>query len=441
MNSQIEKVSMKNIYTLILVLAFPFLNAQSLYFPPVGSEPWETTDPAELNWCEDKIEDLIQVLEDENSKAFILLKDGKIVIEHYFDDFTQDSVWYWASAGKTLTAFSIGKAQEENFLSITDKSSQYLGSGWTSLTPEQEEEITIWNQLTMTSGLNDGVANQGCTDPSCLEFLANPGERWAYHNAPYTLLDEVIQQAVGQTLNTYVQIKVMGPIGAGGLYVPLNDDNVYFSKPRNMARFGLLLLANGEWDGNTILNDSEYLQSMKSPSQNLNNSYGYLTWLNGQNSFMLPSLQAVFPGKIMPEAPDDMYAAIGKNGQLINIVPSQNLVFIRMGNAPNDNGLVPLSLNRDIWEKINELDCSTTSSTDIQKNEIQIFPNPVSSTLKIDGIKGLDFEIQIFDALGNKKITTNKDDNIDLSSLPNGFYFVRIKFEGKVQKTLKLFKE
>ncbi|HAT63910.1 MAG TPA: serine hydrolase, partial [Flavobacteriaceae bacterium] len=58
-----------------------------------------------------------------DTKAFILLKDGKIVLEQYFDDFTAESNWYWASAGKTLTATMVGIAQQEGFLDITNPTS------------------------------------------------------------------------------------------------------------------------------------------------------------------------------------------------------------------------------------------------------------------------------------------------------------------------------
>lgn len=84
-----------------------------------------------LGWCRDKVAPLYSFLETRNSKAFIVLKDGKIVIEKYFGKFTKDSLWYWASAGKTLTSFAVGLGQEDGYLKITDTSSKYLGKGWT----------------------------------------------------------------------------------------------------------------------------------------------------------------------------------------------------------------------------------------------------------------------------------------------------------------------
>jgi CubicO group peptidase (beta-lactamase class C family) len=175
----------KVVFALIFLTAFISLKAQ-LYFPPKDSSHWETLDPIDLGWCFDGTESLFQFLESNNTRAFILLKDGKIVLEKYFGSHTQSSPWYWASAGKTLTSFLVGIAQQENSLSISDTVSRYLGAGWTSLEQEQEEKIKIRHLISMTSGLDDGVENPHCTDDTCLVYKAEPGTRWAYHNAPYT---------------------------------------------------------------------------------------------------------------------------------------------------------------------------------------------------------------------------------------------------------------
>ena len=142
--------------------------AQTLYFPPLIGNNWDTLSPASLGWCTDRVDSLYDFLEQQNSKAFVVLKDGKIVLEKYFGSFTQDSLWYWASAGKTLTSFLVGKAKEQGYLSLSDTSSEYLGVGWTNCTRQQEDSISILHQLTMTTGLDDGVTDNHCTDPPCL---------------------------------------------------------------------------------------------------------------------------------------------------------------------------------------------------------------------------------------------------------------------------------
>ena len=122
--------------------------AQALYFPPInGSETWDTLSPAALGWCTNKIDSLYNYLQQENTKGFMVLKDGKIVLEKYFGTFTKDSAWYWASAGKTLTSFLIGQAQEEGFLKITDrKKEMFKTSGGKYIAPQ-----IIENQIKLFS--------------------------------------------------------------------------------------------------------------------------------------------------------------------------------------------------------------------------------------------------------------------------------------------------
>ena len=214
-NTSLNKKSL-----LLLVLVFlssRFATAQTSYFPPLTGN-WETITPSSLGWCNENIDSLYNYLNQKNTKAFIVLKDGKIVLEKYFGNFTQDSIWYWASAGKTLTAFSIGLAQQDGLLKIQESSNKYLGKGWCSLTSAQEDSVTIRHHLTMTTGLNDAGADPDCTLPSCLTFKANAGSRWAYHNAPYTLLDKVIESATGGNLNVYITKKFATKIGMKGFY-------------------------------------------------------------------------------------------------------------------------------------------------------------------------------------------------------------------------------
>lgn len=333
----------------------------TLYFPPLSGDHWSRTDPVDIGWNADGIESLKQLLEDNYTRAFIILVDGKIVMEEYFgkgilniSDFDKNSQWYWASAGKTLTSFVTGKAQEEKYLDITNPSSDYLGEGWTSLTGTQESKITVWHQLTMTSGLNDLIFNSDSTHPDDLRYKAEAGSRWAYHNAPYTLLDAVVESAVNDEFENYFNATLRDRIGMDGEWVWLGDNHVYFSTARSMARFGLLIQNEGKWEEEDIMSDNDYFSEMINPSQQLNKSYGYLWWLNGQESHMLPGTQIVFQGPITPEAPDDMYSGIGKNGQYVSIIPSLNMVMVRMGDNPEEVN-VPLLFQRDIWKEMNNI--------------------------------------------------------------------------------------
>lgn len=417
----------KNLLFLFLLVAL-HSKSQSLYFPPLTGNSWDTISPATLGWCQPRIDSLYDFLESRNSKAFIVLKDGKIVLEKYFGTFTQDSLWYWASAGKTITAMAIGIAQQEGLLNINNLSSQYLGVGFSSAPLEKENLITVRNQLTMTSGFDDGVPDNDCTLDTCLVYLADAGTRWAYHNAPYTKLDGVVENASGLTLNQYVNQKISLPIGMGGTFMQFGYNNVYLSKTRGLARFGLLMLNRGVWNNNAILSDTSYFNQMTNTSQQLNKSYGYLWWLNGKESYMLPGSQTVFNGSAQPNAPDDMYSALGKNGQIINVVPSQNLVMVRIGNIPQ-SVFVPNYFNDEIWQKFNQLNCSTTETTNKSKNLILLYPNPSSKELFIDNLE-LNSTIEIYNTLGEliyNELNTSSNCRINLENHNSGVYFIKIK--------------
>jgi len=436
---------MKKILLLTFIGLTSFLQttkAQTLYFPPLSSTAnWDTISPSSLGWCLNEIDTLYDYLQQQDTKGFIVLKDGKIVLEKYFGTFTKDSLWYWASAGKTITSFLVGKAQEENYLSITDTSSTYLSAGWTNCTSTQEDKIKIRNQLTMTSGLDDDVPDNHCTIDTCLNYLADAGARWAYHNAPYTLLESVLTTATGQPINTYTYNKLKLKTGMTGAWTFVDYDNVFFSKVRSMARFGLLMQNNCIWNTDTLLYDTTYIHQMTNTSQSLNLSYGYLWWLNGKSSYMVPTSQVVFSGSYAPAAPTDMFAGLGKNGQIVSISKSAGLVVIRMGNQVS-SGEVPTQFCNSIWEKLNAVMCNGTSinETNSKTKAISIFPNPATTEINIVLPANDNTQIEISNAMGQVIIKDQNKNTIDISNLTNGLYFISVK-QGQQSYTQKLIKQ
>ena len=439
LDSQKERVrwhyTMNKQFLVLFLFLIPVISSsQELYFPPAEPNAWQTLSPTSLGYCPSGIDSLYTYLDQNNTKAFILLKDGKIVLEKYFGTFAQDSLWYWASAGKTLIGFLVGVAQQENHLSIDDATSDYLGQGWTSCTRQQEQKITIRNLLSMTSGLNDGVANPECTDASCLQFLADAGTRWAYHNGAFTILGRVIDSATGRNLNQFMFSRLKNLIGMDGGFTISPDNLAYFSTPRSMARFGLLLLAEGMWESTPVLSNHTYYQAMTNSSQSLNPSYGYLIWLNGKSYYLTPLRQTIFPGSFNAEAPDDMFAALGKNGQLINLAPSQGLVWIRMGDPPTSgSGLVTHDFNNEIWIRVNGLNCIPTSveeQENVEASAIMIYPNPATDKISIQPPKDERLKsIEMFDVAGKSVLKAGDMEQISLTHLRQGVYLLEVKTE------------
>ncbi|MEM7573516.1 MAG: serine hydrolase [Bacteroidota bacterium] len=406
------------------------LSAQDLYFPPPNlTGEWATMDPAELGYCSEEINTLYQFLEDNNTKSFILLKDGKIVLEQYFGTYTQDSLYVWNSAGKSLRAVLLGIAQEQGFLDINDPTSDYLGAGWTNATPEQESQITIWNQITMTTGLNPLYGH--CTDPECLRYLNDPAAFWFYHNAPYSLTKEVLEASTGQTLNALTNSWIEAPLGMGlSFWFEFGYNTIYLSRARDMARFGLLMQAGGEWDGTTVLGDTAYLNAMIEPSQDLNPSYGYLWWLAGEDSHIMPGGLQSFPGSLSPNAPDDLYLAAGKDGQYIGISPANGLVMVRQGPSP-DTSATAVTLHDQIWEYLNALTCSPNSVAEAQLEGLSIYPNPVQTNrVWVKGLGATGAELQLFDQNGRLLAQRYSARTISIAEFPAGSYHLKVLVPG-----------
>lgn len=391
------------IYLLFSTLPL-FSQNPSLYFPPKTGSIWQSLAPASLGFCPERIDSLYQFLAAKNTKSFILLQDGKVVLEKYFGTYSQDSVWYWASAGKSLTAFLVGQAQEEGLLDIEDSTSSYLGAGWTVCTPEQENAITLRHQLTMTTGLDDTPVGSAadpnlCTDPECLQYLVPSGTRWAYHTGPYRLLQDVIAEVSGLTINQFTKTHVLDRVGMKGFWL----EDVQYGRARDMARFGLLMQAHGIWDGDTLLHDQPYFYDMTHPSQMLNKSYGYLWWLNGQPSYMLPGLQLVLPGKLIPNAPDDLISALGKNDQKIHVVPSKGWVVVRQGYSAgytgSGGGQVPIAFDNALWAYLNQLTCGASAVGEAIDVPVRVFPNPATEGWQVES-RELVERMEIFNAQG-----------------------------------------
>tara|TARA_R110002049_G_scaffold226185_2_gene398185 strand:+ start:14808 stop:15878 length:1071 start_codon:yes stop_codon:yes gene_type:complete len=323
----------------------------TIYFPSINSDIWETKSMSDLGWNESELQPLLDFLEVKNTKSFIILHNGKIVVEHYMNGHTKTTPWYWASAGKTLTSTVSGIAQDEGLLDINHKVSDYLGTSWTSTALEKENLITCKNLLSMNSGLDDSLGDD--VAPENLQYVADAGSRWAYHNV-YVKMQDVVATSSNQTWNNYFNTKLRDKLGMTGTWIQISGLSVYWSNTRSMARFGLMVYAKGKWKNMQIVSEG-YLNEATNTSQNINQAYGYLWWLNGKSSYHLPKTQFEFNGELIPNAPEDMYAALGKNDQKIYVVPSKKLVVIRMGNAADGGNFALSNFDNDLWEKINVL--------------------------------------------------------------------------------------
>jgi CubicO group peptidase (beta-lactamase class C family) len=422
-------LSMHRAILIILFLLFFQGRSQSYYFPPATGQ-WDTVSPQSLGWCADSIQSLYSFLDTEQTKSFLLLKDGKIVLEKYFNGHDETTNWVWYSAGKSLRATLIGIAQGEGKLSIQDPTSQHLGNGWSSMSVQQEDSVLIYHHLSMTTGLNEQYFS--CTDDSCLTYKHPVGSRWFYQNAAYNLTKDILESATGQNHNIYTQQKIKTPTGMNsGIWVKVGYNDFFFSRARDMARFGILIANKGNWDGNSVVPDTAFISDMLKPSQILNPSYGYLWWLNGQNSIIPPGDSVSYPVSLAPNAPSDVVLAAGSQGQYISISKSTGLIMIRQGQS-NSSSLNGSDLHNRIWKRINGLNCNSTTISEVELNN-KAYPIPASNEINLplhefDGHA----QVEIYDSKGLLVMEGELETTVlSVSHLRNGFYILHMSNDDK----------
>lgn len=421
---------MRYILSLLLLICIGTARAQVSYFPPLTGTSWDTMSIASQGWCSDDVDSLYNYLQQKNTDAFIILVDGKIVIEKYFGTYTRDSVHYWASAGKSLTSMLVGIAQEKGLLSINNPASQYLGTGWTSASPGKENLITVKHLLTMCSGLDDAYTTGGCTNEdtakACLQYLTDAGTRWAYHTGAYRKLQAVVSNANSSTYLAATNNWVGNHIGMSGFWY----NGVYYSTARGMARYGLLMLNKAIWNNDTLLHDTAYYNAMVNTSQTYNPAYGYLWWLNGKASYMVPTSQLVGTGTLIPNAPADMFCALGKNDQKIYVVPSKKMVVVRQGASSGTPLLALSSFDNEVWRYIDSLPCFPAAIGTLHStNTIRIYPNPATNTIAIQAPVPIT-DITLYNITGCKLmqqhiVKPSTDINLSIQDLPAGMYLLQ----------------
>ena len=347
-------------YLLLILVSFascskdnddgPSTPPNTMYFHPVsGNFTWESTSISSLGWKQNAVQPLKDFLAASNTKSFMILVNGRIVIEEYFNGHNAATEWEWNSAGKTLVATTTGLAAQDGLLNINDKAADYLGDGWTNMAPEKEQLITLKHLLTMTSGNDD---TKQLMIKSNITYVADAGTRWAYSNI-FQKLTDVVAEASNQDFETYFNTKLKNKIGMDGRWNFGTIFTIYHSTARSMARFGILALNKGKWNTEQVVNE-DFFTASTTTSQAINPSYGYMWWLNGKPKFMLPNDQKLYPGTLVPTAPADMFAGMGAGDQRVYVIPSKKMVVIRMGQASNpDNPDFAVSgFDSALWEKI-----------------------------------------------------------------------------------------
>jgi CubicO group peptidase (beta-lactamase class C family) len=246
-----------------------------------------------------------------------------------------------ASIQKSEASVLAGMAQAQGLLRLDDAVSHSLGAGWSKAPRDQEARITLRHLMTMTSGLSNE-----------LSYEADAGSKWHYNEAGFECALKAIATAAKTTPADLARKWLTSRVGmndSGWVRRPDGRDEPggkaigFATTPRDLARFGLLILAGGQWKGERII-DREYLRLALRPSQKLNPSYGYFWWLNGQER-MINAGDRPRDGAWIPTAPPDLVGAIGGGERRVYIVPSLELVVTRLGDK-----IGTATFDTDFWK-------------------------------------------------------------------------------------------
>lgn len=329
----------------------PNPSALAMYFPPVGSDAWETVSARALGWDSTALSAALDWAGSNGTTAMIVLWRGRIVTERYWRGWTPTTDSIIASAGKSISGFLVGQLKERGQVVLDERAARYLGNGW-SRSPLSEGRITVRHLLSMASGLDDS-----------LRFAAEPGTRFYYNNPAYYQLFGVMTNAAGATINPLSRLLLWDRVGMrNSSWVPFIDTGepgfVMRASARDMARFGLLVLNRGRWMADTLLRDTTYMREMLASSTTSNPSYGFLWWLNGKSQHRIPG-PMTFPtqtGSIIPSAPSDLVAALGKGDKKIYVSPLQEVVVVRHGDeadgAGSGNPFAASGFDEQLWQRL-----------------------------------------------------------------------------------------
>jgi CubicO group peptidase (beta-lactamase class C family) len=278
---------------------------------------------------------LREFLENSQTAAFIVIRNGAIAHESYFNGYDRES---------TVTSFSVAKSFVSTLVGIAleDGSIGGIDDPVTDYVPELGERdprfsrITLRHLLTMSSGLrwneeglpwSDDAETYYGTDLRRLaindtEIVGPPGETFLYNPYNTLLLGLVLERATGENVSDYMAARLWQPMGASASGTWSLDSPDGFEKMESglngraidMAKLGLLFLQRGRLNGSRIVSGAWVSEATAvTDERDPSTAYGYQWWTYDD-----------------PEV-GDWFAAQGNKGQFIGVFPSQRLVIARFG--------------------------------------------------------------------------------------------------------------
>lgn len=298
--------------SLIIFILMIILFSLSFKILVVNNEPaeekweWKTSTPEKQGIDSEKLIKFFKHIEKENLNlsSLLIIRNGRLVTEVYSAPYNQDTVHNLYSCTKSLLSSLVGIALEEGYLkSVDQKLVDFFPEYYTEEMDPWIKEITLEDLLTMSAGYKIGSwSNQNkifTSDNSVKQAMKRslvnpPGDKFAYDNVSSHLIGAILVKATGMSLLDFAQQHLFTPLGiqevrwaklVDGRYMGFSG--VYLT-PRQMAKFGLLFLNNGYWQGKEVVPKEWVEKSTRAYKEIALASswkYGYQWWRQGKVYF------------------------------------------------------------------------------------------------------------------------------------------------------------
>lgn len=314
-----------------------------------GATEWPAAAPASLGLDGRALRRLAREARRARSSCYAVARDGSIAGEwNWHLDADQPRQVF--SITKSVTSALVGIAVGDGDLRLDDRVSRYVPS-WRG-TPAAK--VTVRNLLAGDSGRfwslqSDYTDLLRAPDRTAYAIALPqqfaPGTTWSYNNAAIQVLEAVLSRATGTPVGELAEERLFAPLGMEDSSLGTSGTDagapVFFGMQttcRDLLRFGQLYLDEGRVDGEQLLPRSFVRASVGRSSTELNAAYGLLWWLNrpgllrGPTDAINPSGEPLEPvrGQLAPEAPDDVFAALGLGGQVLLVDPGSGTLVVRL---------------------------------------------------------------------------------------------------------------
>jgi CubicO group peptidase (beta-lactamase class C family) len=309
---------------LFILVAAAGLRCQSSGVP--GADWQQLKSPEQAGWSQEKLEGIHQYVEEIGSTSAIIVQHGVVVAS--WGDVNRRSNLH--SCRKSLLSALIGIAVAEDKIHPDDTLEKLgLDDKPPSLTPE-EKQAKVRDLLEARSGIYHPTVyeTKGMEDKKPPRGSHAPGTFWYYNNWDFNALGFIYEQATGTRIFDAFYQKIAQPIGMqdfrprDGEYITGHDTRfpayVFDMSARDFARFGLLYLHHGEWNGVQVVPRDWVAASTHPYSDTESGGYGYLWWTGDSAS----GERAEIP------FPKGSFWAEGHLGQYAVVVPALDLVIV-----------------------------------------------------------------------------------------------------------------